>query len=86
MCGIFLIIVINLIEHDNEELKTETFKNEYGTIIEGIDLKGVFWDKAYYIIFLYRRLVYAAILAILYQYPMLQLVLSLVITCIPVLI
>ena len=61
------------------------FKEKYGTLVEGLAVTGIYWDKAFYALFLMRRLLYALILTTMIFYPVLQLVLTLCLTIVPVL-
>jgi hypothetical protein len=77
--------VLRLIETDDEDIKKEVFKAKYGTIVEGIAITGIYWDKAFYPLFLMRRLLYSAILTTMISYPTVQLVMCVFATIIPVL-
>ena len=74
-----------LIEKPDEELETDEFKESYGTIIEDIDLKGDYFSRYYYPIYLIRRLFYALALVVLADHPMIQLWVFPILFVIPVL-
>jgi len=65
------------------ELKDDSFKDTYGTIIENLKLKGS--AIYFYPFYMARRLVFALCVLIMYEYPVLQLIVMILITIIPVL-
>jgi hypothetical protein len=79
-----LVVILHLIETPDEEMLLKDFKETYGTIVEGIALNSNYWNKAFYPLFLTRRLVYALILITLINYPLLQLIVILGVVLIPV--
>jgi hypothetical protein len=60
------------------------FKKKYGIIIETIDVNSSIVKKAYYPLYLIRRLGYAVILSIFHRYPMLQVLLIIFVIILPV--
>jgi len=74
--------VMYWLELNPDEFENQEFKESYGTIIE--DLKSDRKSVTFYPVFLLRRLIYAALLIILYFYPKIQLILIVVFTIIPV--
>ena len=84
MGGMFLVVVLRLIETEDEEIRKQDFKEKYGTIVEGISIRGIYWDKAFYPLFLMRRIIYSAILTTMITYPVVQLALCIVLGVIPV--
>jgi len=63
-------------------LETEEFKKAYGTLIE--DLKLEQYSSMFYPIYLFRRVIYSAMLVILYKYPYAQILIIIVFALIPV--
>jgi len=73
-----------IIDAPLEVLEKEEFKETYGTIIEGLNIQHRKNSKYYYHIYMIRRLYYAIILVILYEHPMLQLILIPILLILPV--
>lgn len=71
-----------LIELPIDQLKTEEFKDKYGTIIEDVKIepKPLF----FYPLYLLRRFAYALGLIILYEHPVIQLIVMIIVTILPV--
>ena len=81
-----MVVTVRLIENSNIIIMTETFREKYGTIVEGLEVRETssFWKKAFYPLFLIRRFAYALVLSVLMEYPRLQLVVSTFALIIPV--
>ena len=85
LVGGFLVVCLKLSETNDEEMEQDEFKEVYGTIIEDLDYAGSLPGKAYYPIYLTRRLLYVFILVMLIDYPVIQLGLVLALVVIPML-
>ena len=68
----------------NENFEKHEFKDEYGILIENINLDKEAIARSYYPFFLIRRLLYSVIITLLYDYPKIQLILIMSILIIPV--
>ena len=56
-------------------MKKESFNEKYGTLTEDFFVKRTLYQKAYYPIFVFQRLLITAILVMMYDSPWLQIVL-----------
>ena len=83
----FFNITLFLLEKPIPQLTEESFIEKYGTLIEGLNLttkKRSYWIKAYYPLFLIRRLMYSACLVSFMSYPKVQLFLCFLLLVVPV--
>ncbi len=79
----FLVISIRLIETPDETIALPEFKEAYGTIVEEVTCDSAAC-KQYYPIYMIRRTAYAFILIALVDYPLVQIVLTPIVTVVPV--
>jgi len=70
-------------EYPKEELCSDAFKDRYGTIIEEIE-EGKYSKRIFYPVYLIIRIIYVLILVTLLDYPILQLILSILFVLFPV--
>lgn len=70
------------VESKRKILKSDEFKASYGAVIDDIKLKG--YAIYFYPLYLYRRLIYAGLIIILFDYPEIQLILIIILNIIPV--
>lgn len=66
-------------------MKTKRFAKTFGIIEENIDIDSSTVAKAYYPLYLIRRLAFAAVLTVFYEYPMRQLEITIGVVVLPVL-
>jgi len=71
-----------LLENTKVVLKTDAFMKSYGTLLEGLKIDQ--YSAIFYPIYLFRRVIYSAILVILYEYPYIQISVIIFIVLIPV--
>jgi len=71
------------VENEATLLAKEEFTDTYGSIIE--DIRATDNSVFYYPLFLYRRLIYAALVIFLLDYSMIQLIAIIVVSLLPVL-
>jgi len=60
-----------LVETPKNELESQEFKDSYGTLCEDLRIEDS--SVFFYPIFMFRRIIYAALLVFIYQFPVLQL-------------
>jgi len=60
-------------------MKKQSFNEKYGTLMEDFYVKRTLYQKAYYPIFVFQRLLITAILVMMYETPWLQLLLLFVV-------
>jgi len=70
----FAIIVLRLLERPKKIMKKTEFKDSYGTITEGFNLKRLRPMRIYYSLFFIRRIFYVASLLVPIKYPTFQLI------------
>ncbi len=75
MAVAFFVVSLWLVEIPNTELVKPQFKESCGTIIEDIDIYESFMCRYYYPLYLFRRTLYAVVIIVLIDYPMVQLLL-----------
>lgn len=63
-------------------LKSSEFRDSFGAIIEDVKTEG--YSIFFYPLFLYRRIIYAALVVFLFDYPLLQLIIIITATLAPV--
>ena len=66
-------ILLDLVWFNPKFVKTKEFRSRYGTAIEDISTKKTLFQKAYYPLFIFERVVLTAIVVIMYDYTQLQL-------------
>ncbi len=71
-------------EYSKKKITKPQFVAQYGTLFEDFHVANTVWRKKYNSIFLLRRLLYAAILILTFNYPMIQYILLMAIFVIPV--
>ena len=84
----FCSITIFLLERPASQLTQIEFTKHYGTLVEGLNLSGsrarTYWIKAYYPLFLIRRLFYSSCLVALMSFPKVQLLFTFIFLVVPV--
>lgn len=80
----FLLCSFNWVEKETDDLESEEFKDSYGAIIENIELEKSGPSRFFYPLYLYRRLLYAAVLLFLIKYPLVQIVVIMAALVVPV--
>jgi hypothetical protein len=80
-----MVLCVKVLERDSEKLEKDTFIEKYGTLTEEIDVTTAIYGKAYYGVFMLRRLLYACILVIFHASPYVQLYVCLFLLTSPVL-
>ena len=76
IAGLFVVIfpftILNLISQPSKFVKSKTFNKKYGTLTEDVFKNGTMYQKAYYVLFLFNRLVLTLTLVYLYHNPLHQ--------------
>ncbi len=82
----FLILCLQLVELPQETLSSQEFKETCGTVLEELKSKDEFpyGCRAYYPVYMFRRIVFAAFIVFLDPYPYVECVMLIVFTIIPV--
>ena len=73
MVGLFWqFILLNVLSFPPRYIRTKKFDNKYGTITEDIFIKRGMYQRAYYPLFVFQRLLLTGTLIMLYSYPLYQ--------------
>ena len=76
IAGLFVVIfpftILNLISQPSKFVKSKTFNKKYGTLTEDVFKNRTIYQKAYYVVFLFNRLVLTLTLVYLYHNPLHQ--------------
>ena len=71
---VFPFIVLNVVCKPSNYAKSKTFNKKYGALTEDVYKKKKLYEKAYYAMFVFSRLILTGTIVMLYQYPLFQLI------------
>ena len=68
----FPFLILNLIAKPSKFVKSKRFNNKYGTLTEDMFKKKTMYERGYYVVFVFHRLILTFTLVYLYYYPFYQ--------------
>ena len=76
IAGLYVVIfpfgILHLVSRPSKFVKSKTFNKKYGTLTEDVFKNRTMYQKAYYVLFLFNRLVLTLTLVYLYFHPFYQ--------------
>ena len=77
IAGFFVILypfgVLNVISKPPIYVKSKTYDKKYGTLTEDVYKKRTMFQRAYYPLFVFNRIILTLTVVLIYEYPLLQL-------------
>ena len=77
IAGIFVIfypfVVLNVISKPPKYVKSKTYDKKYGTLTEDVFKKRTMYQRAYYPLFVFNRIILTLTVVLMYESPFLQL-------------
>ena len=77
IAGLFVIfypfIVLSVISRPPIYVKSKTYDKKYGTLTEDVYRKRTMFQRAYYPLFVFHRIILTLTLVVMYDYPLIQL-------------
>ena len=77
IAGFFVIlypfVVLNVISKPPKYVKSKTYDKKYGTLTEDVYKKRTMFQRAYYTLFVFNRIILTLTVVLIYEYPLLQL-------------
>ena len=73
IAGLYVVIfpfgILHLVSRPSKFVKSKTFNKKYGTLTEDVFKNRTMYQKAYYVLFVFNRLVLTLTLVYLYHNP-----------------
>ena len=83
IAGFFVIfypfVVLSVISKPPKYAKSKTYDKKYGTLTEDVYKKRTIYQRAYYPLFVFNRIILTFTVVLIYDYPLLQLAIILLI-------